>query len=43
MDWPVLVVNCLYIIVMGTVAVVECVRNITLEKENEKLRKRCAK
>ena len=43
MDWPVLVVNCLYIIVMGTVAVVECWRNIILEKENEKLKKRCAK
>ena len=43
MDWPLLVVNCLYIIVMGSVAVVECWRNIELEKENEKLKKRCAK
>ena len=43
MDWPVLVVNCLYIIVMGSVAVVECRRNIKLEKENEKLKKRCTK
>lgn len=43
MDWPVLVVNCLYIIVMGSVAVVECWRNLKLEQENARLRKRCAK
>lgn len=43
MDWPLVVINCLYIIVMGTVAVVECRRNIKLEKENVRLRKRCAK
>lgn len=43
MDWPVLVVNCLYIIVMGTVAVVECLRNLKLEQENARLRKRCTK
>ena len=43
MDWPLVVINCLYIIVMGAVAVVECRRNIKLEKENVRLRKRCAK
>lgn len=43
MDWPLVVINCLYIIVTGSVAVVECLRNIKLEKENEKLKKRCAK
>lgn len=40
MDWPAVVINCLYIIIIGSVAVVECLRNIILEKENEKLRKR---
>lgn len=43
MDWPLVVINCLYIIVMGTVAVVECRRNIKLEQENARLRKKCAK
>lgn len=41
MDWPAVVINCLYIIIIGSVAVVECLRNIILEKENEELRKRC--
>lgn len=43
MDLPVVVITCTCIIILGAVAVVECWRNIELEKENEKLKKRCAK
>lgn len=43
MEWPTVVINCIYIIIMGTVALVECLGRCKVEEDNKKLKRKIEK